>query len=856
VKKLLTHVVLLWTVLMAGVVHASYPVYADGDLAPLGAPDGLINTADYLVASRIVLGLITPGDLEYAHGDLYPAGAPDGVINIQDMLLLQQQVLSPSANTYVENLDLFVDGPATLSGEVDGTSASTTVTVDGYTGPGATVINDPNFTDPEDSSNTIWHVAISGGLANVYLGTADLGSDPVLDTGYDLSGAGLGQLVFDIKVNSLSAGAILTIKIDSGYPQLGQVALTTSHYTVGSWQRVAINFADLLADPGPGAGLDLNNVVNAFVIEVTGGNANFYLDNIFVTHACPEVDACHASIKTKSSVAIPDWPAGPCRTGTRILPIDGGGVWSTYADSNGEINVEVATGCGGSGNGARMSFDLGGGEWVVASGNSFATPVDLTAYTHLWIPYRGTPGVSTALEIKLRDAAGGLSMARMDHGAGLPVWRSWAVDLREFRPQLGNLDLSAVTGLEVGFSSPLTANGPRSGVVEIGDLSAWNLAAVRPAVTGFERVNRDETAMAGVASDLLSRLRPHGFIPAWFELAPNWHLYANAMALIVFTLEYERLAAAGDPGAAQYEDAARLVADTLVTLQSLSDRGGAWDDSYVEVDGTLALHPAYARIMWVGSTAWAGIALIIARDLLPEGDDYDTAISAAAAFYASRQGCRSTAGLPAGSVTEGTEGNISSHLFLAAAAARGLGSASVPDTLATFIADDLYDSVQQRFLCGVEVDLGGGFNEATCTSGGSGNILRGDARSCLDVIGNWGAEWLVRQGRVGDALAGLGYARHVFPTQSFGDPVVNGLGDIAGPWTPSVEIGAGQWAAAGGPDASYVLAQAQEHLCLLGACQGAADNYAAGIAWNTTSPGIAPAAWMYLAWHGGFWNRF
>ena len=85
--------VLLLSILMAGHADATYPVYADGDLAPLGAPDGLINTADYLVGSRIALDLLAPGDLELSHGDLYPPSAPDGVINLQDLVLLQQQVL-------------------------------------------------------------------------------------------------------------------------------------------------------------------------------------------------------------------------------------------------------------------------------------------------------------------------------------------------------------------------------------------------------------------------------------------------------------------------------------------------------------------------------------------------------------------------------------------------------------------------------------------------------------------------------------------------------------------------------------------------------------------------------------------
>ena len=123
------------------------------------------------------------------------------------------------------------------------------------------------------------------------------------------------------------------------------------------------------------------------------------------------------------------------------------------------------------------------------------------------------------------------------------------------------------------------------------------------------------------------------------------------------------------------------------------------------------------------------------------------------------------------------------------------------------------------------------------------------------MIANWGTEWLVREDRIQDAFKGLAYARHVFPTQSFGTPVVNGLGDIAGPWSVTVEHGAGQWAVAGGPDANYVMQQAQTHLCSAGTCQGAADNQFTGISWNTTSTGVAPSTWMYLAWHGDFWSH-
>jgi hypothetical protein len=70
----------------------SWPNFADGDVAPLGSPDGVFNVADYLIAQRIALGELAPAALQLAHGDLYPAGSPDGVINTSDLILLLKLV--------------------------------------------------------------------------------------------------------------------------------------------------------------------------------------------------------------------------------------------------------------------------------------------------------------------------------------------------------------------------------------------------------------------------------------------------------------------------------------------------------------------------------------------------------------------------------------------------------------------------------------------------------------------------------------------------------------------------------------------------------------------------------------------
>ena len=59
-----------------------------GDIAPLGAPDGVVDAADYIVALRIVMGQLTATNQQRALVDLYPPNAPDGVIDLSDLAVL------------------------------------------------------------------------------------------------------------------------------------------------------------------------------------------------------------------------------------------------------------------------------------------------------------------------------------------------------------------------------------------------------------------------------------------------------------------------------------------------------------------------------------------------------------------------------------------------------------------------------------------------------------------------------------------------------------------------------------------------------------------------------------------------
>lgn len=66
--------------------------FEDGDVAPYGSPNAVVNGADLMVGIQLVLGIKTVTNLEKAHMDLYPPGAPDGEITLSDYILLQQIV--------------------------------------------------------------------------------------------------------------------------------------------------------------------------------------------------------------------------------------------------------------------------------------------------------------------------------------------------------------------------------------------------------------------------------------------------------------------------------------------------------------------------------------------------------------------------------------------------------------------------------------------------------------------------------------------------------------------------------------------------------------------------------------------
>ena len=226
------------------------------------------------------------------------------------------------------------------------------------------------------------------------------------------------------------------------------------------------------------------------------------------------------------------------------------------------------------------------------------------------------------------------------------------------------------------------------------------------------------------------------------------------------------------------------------------------------------------RCSWVGNVAWALLALARARDADLPVAGLDASIDRATAWILAQIGRMPAYPLL---ITRGLEGNVSAWFALAAVnapEARSFGEA---------IYARGWDPVEQRLKMGAgDTDFG----------------------SAIDMSGSWGAQFLRRIGRPAAATASQGYAASIFPTTSF-DGTIAGMGDIAGPWTVTVEFGA-QAAAAGMVGANAIMGEIARLKHPDGSFPGGADEWYGGIGtpWTTTMTGVAPTAWVYFAQNG------
>jgi len=155
-------------------INAASETFQLGDVAPRGAPDGLLNAADALILQKMVLGDIIPDDTEKQIGDVAPLGAVDGVLNTGDLVVQQRAIFGvitlgtvntlPPAPTLNAAVSPTTDNPYLITG-----TASPNVTVDIYV---EGVLQHKITSNPADGTFSV-EVYLYDGLNDIYATESD-----------------------------------------------------------------------------------------------------------------------------------------------------------------------------------------------------------------------------------------------------------------------------------------------------------------------------------------------------------------------------------------------------------------------------------------------------------------------------------------------------------------------------------------------------------------------------------------------------------------------------------------------------------------------------------------------------------
>jgi len=154
---------------------------------------------------------------------------------------------------------------------------STGLQFDTYNPDGAISYSEIAETDGGD----VFNVVKTGANGNVYFKVAGNPTD-LRNWSAD------SKLIFDVKVNSKSAGAKLLVKLDSGWPNVSDVEVPLP--ADGEWAEYSITLADLIDNGNSLASgkASLASISNIFVIDPSGA-MNVSFDNIRIEGEAAEV---------------------------------------------------------------------------------------------------------------------------------------------------------------------------------------------------------------------------------------------------------------------------------------------------------------------------------------------------------------------------------------------------------------------------------------------------------------------------------------------------------------------------------------------------------------------------------------
>ncbi len=297
-------------------------------LGPDGAP---FDTNFYLILNLAVGGNLTgntvddaalPGELEVDYVRVYTCGfdRPDGVgcnsnVNAD---LDTPDPLRPGT----ESFDIYIDEPATYSWTIVGEVFERPLALNSFFDNNGALSFGEVASDDADRGSVIEVTTSGGGNISINptvepISLFGMGNNP------NFNELHAGELRFDIFVRSADEGSEFLVKMDSGFPALGQVGFAVDSLPVNEWTTLSVKVNDLLAFRGDGfMPLDTSSIVSMFVFEPTGA-ADVLIDNI--TLSCGNPGTCGIT---------PPVPPAPPIEGPFALP----GVW-VMAPEAGSLGV-------------------------------------------------------------------------------------------------------------------------------------------------------------------------------------------------------------------------------------------------------------------------------------------------------------------------------------------------------------------------------------------------------------------------------------------------------------------------------------------------------------------------------------
>ncbi|MGC1376531.1 MAG: carbohydrate binding domain-containing protein, partial [Anaerolineales bacterium] len=265
-------------------------------------------------------------------------------------------------------------------------------------------------------------------------------------------------------------------------------------------------------------------------------------------------DSAAASWTTGQSGSVGYWllaqdnPPDPPRdidlpTGLTFLDFEGSYDCFTGVSAGATANTTLIAGY--SDKALQLNYDLGsaGGNWAQVICH-FASPLDLSAYDHLRIDWRGDPAAANSLEVGLVDDTGNNFFDRIayENVTEHAWWGQLIVpfSLFESAPPGTPFDPKHISKIFISVAKHDT-NGDTGGAgsIAIDNLSAFNVAS-RTVPGNFETVDPANPVAAQAAADWLAAQQwSMGLLNSWEEHFENDHVcfastYEQALDLMVF----------------------------------------------------------------------------------------------------------------------------------------------------------------------------------------------------------------------------------------------------------------------------------------------------------------------------------